>query len=224
MRVSIIIPSFNQAEYLREAIESALAQSVPCEIICVDDGSTDNSLEIARSYEPKIQVISQSNKGLASARNTGIMNARGDYVLPLDADDVLDPNCVWEILWYAKETGADIIGPSLKTFGLGNETIILKENPTLDDFRLGNYLGYFSAVKKEALLEVGGYSPKMVEGYEDLWLWVCLLSRGKKVVTIPKPLVFYRTKPSSMWHEAKKHHTKLMNQIYADFPNFLPRV
>lgn len=223
MKVSIIIPSYGQEAYLVEAIESALAQTVPCEIIVIDDGSPDQSLKIARSYEPRIKVISQVNKGLASARNTGIMNATGDYILPLDADDILHPTCVSEIIFYAEKTGADVIGPSLQEFGISNTTIILKENPTIEDFRLGNYLGYFSAIKKEALLEVGGYSPKMAQGYEDLHLWINLLTRGKKIITIPQPLVLYRTKAKSMWTEAKKHHAELMGQIYKDFPDFLPK-
>ena len=86
--ISIIIPCYNQAEYLPQAIESALNQKTgeDFEVIVVNDGSTDNSLEIAKSYKG-IKVISQVNKGLSSARNTGIMNAIGDYILFLDADD-----------------------------------------------------------------------------------------------------------------------------------------
>src|SRR3990167_2888452 len=84
-KISVIIPSYNQASYLPDAIESVLTQKVaPHEIIVVDDGSTDGSLEIARKYA--VKVIVQVNKGLPSARNTGIMNATGDYILPLDAE------------------------------------------------------------------------------------------------------------------------------------------
>lgn len=223
MNVSIILASYNQQEFLKEAIESAINQTVPCEVIVIDDGSTDDSLAIAQSYEPKVKVISQVNKGLASARNTGIMNSSSYWILPLDADDILHPECVGEILFKAsQEPDADVIGPSLKEFGISDATIILKENPTLDDFRVGNHLGYFSAIKRSALLEVGGYSPRMEKGYEDYHLWVNLLTRGKRIVTISMPLVFYRTKAKSMWTEAKKHHKELMEQIYKDFPAFLP--
>lgn len=226
MNLSIIIPSYNQQEFLSEAIESAVNQTVPCEVIVIDDGSTDFSLEIARNYEKTekyaLKVISQVNKGLASARNTGIMNAlpNADYILPLDADDILEENCVERILEVAEETRADIIAPSIRCFGIGNQTTILMPEPKLGDFKVGNRLAYCSAIKREVLLEVGGYSPKMVEGYEDLHLWINLLTRGKKIVTIPEALVRYRTKESSMWHDAKKHHEKLMAQIYKDFPAF----
>jgi glycosyltransferase involved in cell wall biosynthesis len=222
-KVSILIPSFNQEAYLAEAIESALSQTHPCEIIIVDDGSTDGSLMLAQQYEPEVKVVRQVNKGLASARNTGIMNASGDYILPLDADDILLPNCVERLLQVAKETEADVIGPSFQCFGVGDTVVILHPQPTLAHFRVGNHLGYFSLIKKAALLEIGGYSSRMVEGYEDLHLWVNLLSRGKRIETVPEVLVKYRTKSVSMWKNAvKNHHVKLMEQIYKDFPTFLP--
>ena|SRR3990167_5777912 len=212
--MTISISSYNQAEYLREAIESALAQTVPCEVICVDDGSTDNSLEIARSYEPQIKVISQVNKGLSSARNTGLMNTTGDYFIPLDADDILLPNCIEEILKY----DTDIISPSFKCFGKGQDTVILMPNPTIEDFKTANRIGYCSAIKRSVLLEVGGYNPKMVWGAEDLDLWFDLLKRGKKLVTIPEVLWLYQVKENSMWTETAKHQEEFMNQIKLNHP------
>ena len=224
MKVSIIIPSYNQAQYLPEAIESALNQTVPCEIIVIDDGSTDNSLQIAKSYEYKgVIVVSQVNKGLASARNTGIMWATGDYILPLDADDILLPNCVERIIKIAETSKSDIIAPSFHTFGTSQEQVIIMSNPTIADFRIANRIGYFSAVKKQAFLDVGGYSPRMAEGYEDYHLWFNLLTRGKTITTIPEALVLYRTKEHSMIKSAVKYHAKLMGQIFKDFPQILPK-
>lgn len=229
MRITICIPCYNQAEYLPEAVDSVLAQTYEnIEIIIINDGSPDATGEIAHKYQMahpfKIKVIHQVNKGLASARNTAVMNMTGDYLLPLDADDVLMETCVEEIVKKAQETGADVIGPSMTTFGQEAETVILMENPTIKDFLVGNRLGYFSAIKKSCLLECGGYSPRMdvLGGYEDLHLWYDLLTRGKKIVTIQKPLVLYRTKFRSMWKEAIKNHANLMKQIYKDFPSALP--
>ena len=93
-----------------------------------------------------------------------------------------------------------------------NENIILK------DFETGNYLPYFCAIKREKLLEIGGYSPKMIWGWEDLHLWINLLSRGAIVKTIPKVLVLYRTKEKSMWTDSKDHAEELQAQINKDFP------
>ena len=222
MKISIIIPSYNQGQYLNSAIGSALEQTVKAhEIIVVDDGSTDDSLAIAKSYESDgVKVISQVNKGLSSARNTGIMNATGDYILPLDADDMLLEKAIEKITEVAEKTDADIISPSLKCFGLSQDEIILMPNPTVEDFKVGNRVGYCSAIKREVLLEVGGYSPKMWVGWEDYHLWFDLLSRGKTIVTTPEILWLYRTKEYSMIHEANKHAAELWGQISKDFPQF----
>lgn len=217
MKLSIIVPVYNQEKYLADAIQSALDQTVPCEIICVNDGSTDNSLEIARKFP--IKVIDQVNKGLPSARNTGIMNATGDFILPLDADDILLPDTADMILATMRANPeADVIAPSFKEFGVRNTQIILMPNPTLEDFSAANRIGYFSAIRKSVLLEVGGYSPRMIWGYEDYHLWINLLTRGKKIITMPDILVLYRVKERSMIDSAREHHDELMAQIYKDFP------
>lgn len=218
-QISIGIASYNQQEYLPDAIESALAQTVPCEIIVCDDGSTDNSLAIARSYESQgVKVISQVNKGLPSARNTIIMNMTGEYLLPLDADDILKENCV-EVMQavIAEEPDVDIIAPSFKCFGLGDIEIILSQ-PMLKDFSKANYLGYFSAIRKSKLLEIGGYSPRMTWGWEDYHLWINLLNRGAKLIVLTDVLVLYRTKEISMITTANEHSSELTAQIKKDFP------
>jgi len=215
MNITIGIPVYNQVEFLADALDSALNQTVNCEVLVCNDGSTDGSLEVAKKYP--VKIINQVNKGLASARNSLIMNMIGDFFLPLDADDMLVDNCVEKILTKIEETNADIIGLSFKEFGISQREIILMPNPTVEDFKTGNRIGYCSAIRKSALLEVGGYSPRMTWGYEDLHLWFDLLSRGKKIITIPEILWLYRTKEKSMIHEAQEHHEFLMKQINKDF-------
>lgn len=219
--ISIIIPSYNQQDYLADAIESALSQTIkPKEIIVIDDGSTDNSPEIARNYKG-VKVISQVNKGLASARNTGIMNAKGSWILPLDADDILQDNAIDKITEAIKENpDVDVIGLSFKCFGKAQDNVILMDNPKIEDFLTGNRIGYCSAIRKSKLLEIGGYSPKMTWGYEDLALWINLLYRGAKIVTLKDILWLYRTKENSMITTAQAHHEELMSQIKKDFPQY----
>lgn len=221
IKISVCIPCFNQGEYLAEAIESVLAQSFrPYEIWVCNDGSQDETRYIANQYT-EVKYIEQVNKGLASARNTGLMNMTGDYFYPLDADDMMLENCLEKITeTIEKNPDADVIAPSFKEFGVRDTTITLMKEPKLEDFRLANRIGYFSAIKKEALLEVGGYSPKMVFGYEDYHLWINLLSRGKKIVTLQDVLVLYRAKEISMITDAQKHHSELMAQIHKDFSSF----
>lgn len=217
-KISIIVPTYNHQDYIADALDSILAQTVkPHEVIVINDGSQDHTLEIAQKYPFKI--INQVNKGLSSARNTGIMNATGDYILPFDSDDILKENCIEEITKAIEETGADVVSPSLKEFGTRNTEIILMPNPTLEDFKIANRIAYCSAIKRDVLLEVGGYSPRMDLGYEDYALWFDLLSRGKIIKTIPQVLLLYRVKKESMYTESIKHHELLMNQIKKDFPN-----
>ena len=220
MKVTIGIPCYNQAEYLPEAVESALNQTVECEVIVVNDGSTDNTQEVAERYP--VKVINQVNKGLSSARNTVLMNMTGDYLLPLDADDIFLKTCAEKLLKKAEETSADVVAPSMQNFGDSNETITIMEDPQLADFRTGNRIPYASLVRRSVLQEVGGYSPRMIHGYEDYHLWFNLLSPGKRIITIPDHLLLYRVKAKSMYKDALEHHSELMEQIFKDFPNVLP--
>jgi glycosyltransferase involved in cell wall biosynthesis len=92
--VSIVIPCFNQAHYLGEAIESALAQTHPgIEVVVIDDGSTDNTIEVTARY-PSVRYVRQDNRGLPAARNTGVRRSTGEYLVFLDADDRLGPEAV----------------------------------------------------------------------------------------------------------------------------------
>lgn len=225
--ISIVIPVYNQAEYLEECLDSVFNQTTPpYEIIVVNDGSTDNSLEIAERYkfsqfpgiESPVKVINQVNKGLASARNTGIMNATGEWVLFLDSDDALKENAIEIFTRSIYQFNADVIAPSFETFGL-SETKVTLGNFTMEDLKLANRLGYFSMIRKSALLEVGGYNPKMLWGYEDYDIWFDLFKRAKTVTVLPEVLVRYRIRENSMLTEANKHSDELMGQIKRNHPN-----
>ena len=103
MKVSIIIPVYNAEKYLEECLDSALNQThKDIEIIAVDDGSTDNSLEILKKYSDKILITTKQNGGAASALNAGIKMATGEWLKWLGADDILYPNCIEELLSEAK--------------------------------------------------------------------------------------------------------------------------
>lgn len=218
-KITIGIPCYNAERFIDESIISALSQTKkPHEIIVVNDGSTDGSLEKIKQHKG-ITVIDQTNRGLPSARNTMIMAMTGDYLLPLDADDILEDHAVERLTEVIEATGADIVAPSFKCFGLNTSDVILMPNPTLDDFRTANRIAYCAAIKRSALIDVGGYSPRMFWGYEDFHLWITMLNRGKKLVTIPDKLFLYRTQENSMISESIKHHDELIAQIMKDNPN-----
>ena len=95
-KVSVVLPVYNSEKFLSKSIESILDQTYNhIEIIVVDDGSTDNSLKILQQYSEKIQIISQSNQGLASALNAGIKKINGKYFKMLSHDDVLHPIAIF---------------------------------------------------------------------------------------------------------------------------------
>jgi glycosyltransferase involved in cell wall biosynthesis len=91
--VSVIIPAFNASEFIAEAVDSVLAQSFKdFEVLIVNDGSTDHTLDVLRDYQSKVTIINQENQGVSTARNNGINIARGKYLVFLDADDIFMPN------------------------------------------------------------------------------------------------------------------------------------
>jgi len=110
--VSVIIPCYNAARWVGATIESALAQTWPrCEIIVVDDGSTDDSLAVARSFETRgVRVLTQPNLGAAAARNQALRTARGEFIQYLDADDLLAPDKIALQMTVLLKEPPDILG------------------------------------------------------------------------------------------------------------------
>jgi GT2 family glycosyltransferase len=110
-KFSVIIPVYNSAETLQKAIESVLEQTWPAhEVIVVDDGSTDSSLQVANGFASKVRVIHQSNAGVAAARNLGAESATGDWLAFLDADDWYYPDRLrWHAEWIGRDAGLDFL-------------------------------------------------------------------------------------------------------------------
>lgn len=118
--ITIIIPVYNTEKYLKRCLNSILTQTYKSyKIICVNDGSTDNSLklleEYKKNYPDKIQIINQPHQGPAQARNLGMHNANGDYILFVDSDDFIDNNLLYELNNKLK-TSPDIVIFGVKTF------------------------------------------------------------------------------------------------------------
>jgi glycosyltransferase involved in cell wall biosynthesis len=116
MKVSIVMPVYNGSNYIRRSLESVFDQnSRGLEIIVVDDGSTDETASIVRSLfqekksqEIRCRLVYQKNQGVSVARNVGLKNASGDYVFFLDADDLINPDCIGKLYKRAMDTAAEI--------------------------------------------------------------------------------------------------------------------
>ena len=115
MKLSIIVPVYNVADYLAKCLDSLITQDLPqdeYEVIVVNDGSTDNSGQIAKKYADKysnIILINQENQGLSGARNTGISNAKGEYIQFVDSDDYLEPMVLGELIEKIEKENLDVL-------------------------------------------------------------------------------------------------------------------
>lgn len=204
---TIVIPTYKQPEYVCEAIESALNQTVKCDVIVVIDGSPDNTYDLIKHYP--ITIITQQNKGLSGARNAGIRQATTEWVLPLDSDDKIAPNMIERCL----TVDADIIGVGQETFGDYVSKHNFLEAPTYEAFLLGNQINCCSLFKKSMWEDVNGYDENMKSGYEDWDFWVRATRAGYKVKTLPEFLFYYRKHGASMVTEATSKHQELHTYI-----------
>ena len=201
--VSVIIPCYRQGHFLAGAIDSALAQTYPSvEVVVVDDGSDDNTDEVATRYSGKLVYVRKSNGGLSSARNAGLETARGEYVLFLDADDLLPSTAVADLVDALPTADALVIG--------GHSTFT--HNPTTDagpsiqppsspplpqafEYNLAPVHCWLSP--RQAIDEVGRFDTSL-RSLEDWHLWLRLLLSGRPVATIQQVVAYYRLYPGSM--------------------------
>lgn len=223
--VSIIIPCYNQAVYLPEAVASVATQTFSnWEIIIVNDGSPDDTSEVARqliAIYPKyrITLIEKPNGGLSDARNAGIRVSRGKYILPLDADDKLHPQMIEKTLSILKSNSSiDIVYTNLQQFGVSNYTVITTDFD-LNKLIHSNQLNYCSLYRREIWDAVGGYNKNMIYGYEDWDFWIACGEKGYVARYLPEALFFYRVKEVSMFTKALKYDKKLKSQIIVNHPS-----
>ena len=231
-RVSIVIPVFNtETLFLEEAVASALRQTYPdIEIVIVDDGSTrEETLGLLEELRKKdsIQVVRQSNSGPSAARNTGIAAATGEYILPLDADDVIEPTYVqqaYEAMEKNPKLGlvycrADYIGAWSGPWELPDYSY--------PEILLGNCIFCTALFRKSDWEKVGGYKTVMRLGWEDYEFFLSLIERGLGVYCIPQVLFHYRKHGPSrttntesnenmeiLWSDIRRYHRCLFFKNY----------
>ena len=166
--VSIIIPIYNYGHFLAEAIDSVMAQTYrPIEVIVVDDGSTDNTANIATSY-PDIQYIYQPNQGVSVARNTGISKARGRFIAFLDADDTWHPDKLKIQIQHLRENPN--IGYNICKIKNYLEPEINRDPRIISALYGYDQIGGFTIVCTKSIFElVGGFDPRYKAGEDFDW-------------------------------------------------------
>ena len=210
--VTVVIPMFNVEKYIEKCITSVLAQTFRnLEIICVDDGCTDDTLYILKKFtDPRIRLISQKNRGLAGARNTGIQAAKGIYIALLDSDDYWANEKLAKHVLHLNsnpEVGVSYC-PSLFIDEAGN-TMGIGQFPKLTDIKFKDILcrnpvgnGSAPVIRRRVFADISTTNEEQNRKYyfdealrqsEDIELWVriALLSKWK-FEGIPTPLTFYR--------------------------------
>jgi len=197
--VSVILPCYNAHRYLTRALDSVRAQTFrDFEIIVVDDGSTDPDTRRAlAALGSDVRVVHQHNLGLAAARNTGFREAKGNYVVPLDCDDWLEPTFLEKTL--ASLVAFPNAGFAFTDFALeGEGEGQLRRHYNFFEQLFTNQLPYCMLVKKHVWKEVGGYDESMREGYEDWELNIRMGGCGWFGAAVPEPLFHYHVSRSGM--------------------------
>ena len=190
--VSIVITCFNYGQYVSAAVESALGQSVkPKEVIVIDDGSTDDSIQVVSRFGDRVQLFTKPNTGVVDTKNMGLDFAVGRWVIFLDADDVLDRTYVEKTTSAAIHYGADLVYTDLNFFGAQSGRVSSRRYSRLALAR-NNYIHNSALMERTLVRRVGGYKTAMSAGFEDWELYITLAEHGARGRRVAEPLLLYR--------------------------------
>jgi glycosyltransferase involved in cell wall biosynthesis len=225
--VSVIIPCHNQGIYLQDALDSVLRQTYKnIEIIIVNDGSDDDFtlLKLQEVKDLGLKVIDVSVYNPSIARNIGIENCMGEYIVPLDADDILHEEFI--------EKSLAILLNNNRLGAVSSWTMLFGAKDALQKYKSGgveNYIYYTNSTitaifSKKTWTNVGGYDPSMIEGAEDWDFWLGVTSKGLDIEIIEESLFFYRIKNQSRnveaalkFDEIKRRLTQKHEQVFKQY-------
>lgn len=226
VQVSVIIPAYNQGHYLAQAVRSVLAQTYSAwEAIVVDDGSTDNTAEVAASFsDARVRYIYQENRGLSGARNTGIRHARGQYLTYLDSDDCFLPQklaLLVEELEQKPHLGF-VAGQAVPVDERGDQIgETFDSGPPQDPVQwlLGNPLHVGSVLVRRSWQERVGFFDEGLRSYEDWDMWLRLARAGCQMGWVPRPVSLYRFHTGQMTRDGRQMTEATMavlDKLFAD--------
>lgn len=231
LSVSVVIPNYNYGRFLNEAIESVFAQSYPCsELILVDDGSTDNSLEIAERFGSKIKIIRQKNQGVGMARNTGAKKSTGDIIAFLDADDYWAVDKIQkQVSCFEKDAEVGLVTCGMHEFGMNGhaEQQFLKSDEgwiadkivTFD----GNLIasGSAIAIRRDIFEKTAGFDERKDLHPSEDWEFCYRVATISKIGFVPEALVHYRNHGNNGHLKIPKMENAMLlafEKIYRDAP------
>lgn len=232
--VSVIMPVYNVEDYIEEGLDSLLNQTLKrIEIICVDDGSTDRSLEILNRYaamDKRVKVFTQQNKFAGAARNLGMTHAKGEYVIFLDSDDFFSENMAQEAHYMAKLHDADLVLFGAKHFNnvtkefkdakwLLNSYVAPRKQPFCchdcpdDLYRITTPCPWTKLFRRQFLLDTG-LQFQAIQNANDLFVTYSSLAMAKRIVTLDKELVYYRVGLTNNLQSTKKRNPFCFYEAY----------
>lgn len=204
--VSVIVPVYNTAPYLGDALDSVLAQTfTDYEVIVVNDGSPDTELleRVLEPYAGRVRYLRQENAGVSTARNNALAVARGRYAAMLDSDDTWHPEYLAsQVAVLDADPTVHVVYPDALRFGGGAEERYSEQYAVGGDVTFGRVLARECQVyggvtaRRDAILEAGGYDPGLRMA-EDFDLWLRILRRGGRIVYNDRVLAYYRYRPGS---------------------------
>lgn len=222
--VSVVMPVYNVEKFIKQGIDSLLQQSVKnIEIIAVDDGSTDNSLQILRQYEKndkRVKVFTQKNQYAGAARNLGLTKAQGEYVLFLDSDDFFEKDLIKDTYSIAKANNADLLlfgaryyNNRIGEFRGGKSFVKEHLSPLKHPFsykecpkhlyQLTTACPWTKIYRREFILETG-LQFQTLRNSNDVFFVYSAMAMAKRIVTLNKELVNYRVGLSTNLQATKK--------------------
>ncbi len=219
--VSIMTPFHNAGRYFEQTFNSVMNQTFPWfEWIIVDDGSSRQAdVDLLMRYaamDGRIRVVHQEHRGLPSARNRGIQEAGTELVVPLDADDLLEPEYLeytyWGLLQHPEAAWC-----YTDNYGFQAQEYLWRKPFDMEVLKKENFLTCTAMIRKKDLLEIGGYKAEKWHYHEDWRLWLELLAAGKSPVHIRGKLFWYRRVQTSMLNQIERHSKRKIfsNQIIA---------
>lgn len=200
-KVAIVVPCYNHGPYLAECLTSVINQTFTDWIcIVVDDGSRDNSGKIAMQFsqtDSRFHYLRQKNLGVSVARNNGIGSCQSDYILPLDADDMIAPTYLERTVFEAdRDTEVKIVYTYCHLFGLINQPFDLPDY----SFKLllqRNLITATALFRRSDYSKTNGYDENLIVGWEDWDFWISLLNQDSNVIKVNEPLLNYRQNEKS---------------------------
>ncbi|MWB94507.1 glycosyltransferase [Flavobacterium sp. GA093] len=210
--ISVIVPCYKQAQFLPETLQSVLSQTYTnWECIIVDDGSPDNTYEVAQEWcdkDERFKYLKKENGGLPSARNAGIKISHGSYILPLDSDDKIHSAYLENIIKaFSKNPEIELVTSRIQFFGASDDELKLP-NYNYKKLLVRNCFVCSSAFKKSSWENAGGYDENM-KSFEDWEFWIRILNEKSQVYKIPELMFIYR-----------KHNNGSLSNSFQKNPDF----